>query len=92
MIADKVGNPINVSTIINWRVVDAEKALLNVENIYSYVNVQAELSLREHAHRFPYDSNDEKVECLKRPTESMNEQLKQFLQKKVTNAGVKVNK
>merc|ERR1711987_24897 len=37
-IADAVGNPVMVSAILNYRVVDAKKALLHIENMSMSLN------------------------------------------------------
>ena len=70
--------------------VDSVKALLNVESIHQFMHVQAELCMREHAHRFPYDSADDHTECLKRPSDKMNDELRGLLQEKMNTVGVKI--
>merc|ERR1711959_293494 len=54
-IADAVGNPVMVSAILNYRVVDAKKALLHVENRERYVNTNAQAVLKQTVSLYSYD-------------------------------------
>lgn len=53
-VADKRGNPVIVSAILNYRVIDAKRAILNVANVDSYIRTNAQvillLHLRDAAH------------------------------------------
>ena len=52
---DAVGNPIDIGSVIVWRVQDAAKAVLEVESYALYVKAQSETALRRMASAHPYD-------------------------------------
>ena len=45
-VADKRGNPVLVSAILNYRVTDAKRAILNVANVDTYIRTNAQASGR----------------------------------------------
>jgi regulator of protease activity HflC (stomatin/prohibitin superfamily) len=55
---DRDGNPVEISAIVVWRVVETAEALLEVEDYEGYVATQSESALRSLASRHPYDSED----------------------------------
>merc|ERR1711987_40040 len=55
-IADAVGNPVMVSAILNYRVVDAKKALLHIENRDKFVNTNAQAVLKQTVSQYSYDN------------------------------------
>jgi len=52
---DAVGNPVDIGAVIVWRVEDAAKATLEVNDYQSYVKAQSETALRRLASSHPYD-------------------------------------
>ena len=50
------GNPINISTILVWRVRDTFKAAFDVDNYENFVRVQTDAAVRELASKYPYDN------------------------------------
>ncbi len=52
---DKQGNPIEIATVVVWRVSDTAKALFDVDNYISYVSMQTETALRHVASIYAYD-------------------------------------
>merc|ERR1712159_902712 len=54
-IADRNGNPVMVSAILNYRVVNSKKALLNVESYGHYINTNAQAVLKQTVSAFTYD-------------------------------------
>src|SRR5262245_23968868 len=61
---DKRGNPIEIAAAIVWRVNDAARAVLDIDNYEQYVPVQAEAALRHLANEYAYDHVDEADESL----------------------------
>lgn len=55
---DAVGNPVDISAVVVWRVEDAAKALLEVGSYANYVKAQSETALRRMASVHPYDQVD----------------------------------
>jgi len=55
---DRDGNPVDISAVVVWRVVETAEALLEVDDYEDYVAIQSESALRNLASRHPYDSED----------------------------------
>merc|ERR1711904_508660 len=53
-VADLDGNPVMVSAILNYRVVDAKKALLHIENRAQYINTNAQAVLKQIVSQHSY--------------------------------------
>merc|ERR1711881_408859 len=83
-IADATGNPVMVSAILNYRVVDAKKALLHVENRSKYVNTNAQAVLKQTVSQYSYEQ-------LKGEHEEVNERMRVMLQPLMVVAGVEIN-
>jgi len=82
-VADGNANPINVSCIVNYRIVDPKKAIMNVENLTQYVNTNAQAVLKQTVSHYTYNQ-------LKGEYSHINEQMKSQLQPLVDIAGVEV--
>ena len=82
-VADGNGNPIAISCIVNWRVVDPKKALMNVEKVSQYVNTNAQAVLKQTVSHYTYDQ-------LKAEYSHVNDQMTKQLQPLVDIAGVEV--
>jgi len=82
-IADAIGNPVHVSAILNYRVVDAKKALLSVENRQQYVNTNAQAVLKQIVSQYSYDQ-------LKTDHDEVNDRMRATLQPIMVLAGIEV--
>jgi regulator of protease activity HflC (stomatin/prohibitin superfamily) len=58
---DRDGNPIEISAVVVWRVVNTAEALFEVDDYEDFVAVQTEAALRNMATRHPYDSEEHEV-------------------------------
>lgn len=85
---DEMGNPIEIATVIVWRVDNTAEAVFDVENYINYVGTQSESALRHLAGLYPYDSNDEKQLSLRGSADEVSESLKAELQIRLSKAGV----
>ncbi|MFC2124307.1 SPFH domain-containing protein [Bacteroidota bacterium] len=56
---DKLGNPIQISVILVWRVTDTYKAAFQVNNYEHFVRVQSDAAVRKLAGIYPYDNFDD---------------------------------
>eukprot|EP00123_Amoebidium_parasiticum_P022467 comp8799_c0_seq1/m.4020 comp8799_c0_seq1/g.4020 ORF comp8799_c0_seq1/g.4020 comp8799_c0_seq1/m.4020 type:complete len:293 (-) comp8799_c0_seq1:402-1280(-) len=90
-IVDANGNPLNISAVVVYSYVDTMRAALSVDDADQYIRTQAEAALKQVVSKFPYESNDEKVACLKKEAEEVGRELVEALQKKATAAGAKVH-
>jgi len=86
---DRDGNPIEISAVVVWRVVDTAEALFEVDDYEDFVAVQSEAALRNLASRHPYDSHDNEV-SLRGNTPVISDQLQHDIQERLDKAGVKV--
>ncbi|GIW98389.1 MAG: membrane protein [Pirellulaceae bacterium] len=86
---DRDGNPIEISAVVVWKVVDTAEAIFEVDDYEHFVAVQSEAALRNLAAKFPYDSEDHET-SLRGNTEEVSEQLKRDIQERLERAGVNV--
>ena len=86
---DRDGNPVDISAVVVWRVVNTAEALFEVDDYEHFVAVQSEAALRSLALRHPYDSEDHEV-SLRGSTTEVSEQLKLDVQERLDKAGVEV--
>ena len=86
---DRDGNPIEISAVVVWKVVNSAEAMFEVDDYEDYVAVQSEAALRNLASRHPYDSEDHEV-SLRGNTEDISDQLRQDIQERLDKAGVEV--
>jgi regulator of protease activity HflC (stomatin/prohibitin superfamily) len=86
---DRDGNPIEISAVVVWRVVNTAEALFEVDDFEDFVAVQSEAALRNMASRHPYDSNDNEI-SLRGSTAEICDQLEADIQDRLDKAGVDV--
>jgi regulator of protease activity HflC (stomatin/prohibitin superfamily) len=87
---DLEGNPIEIATIVIYRVVETAKAAFAVDDVFQFVKVQSEAALRNMATSYPYDSHDDAHQSLRGHTGSIAAHLKAEIQEKVGLAGVEI--
>jgi regulator of protease activity HflC (stomatin/prohibitin superfamily) len=86
---DRDGNPIEISAVVVWRVVNTAEAMFEVDDFEDFVAVQSEAALRNLASRHPYDSHDDEV-SLRGNTPEICEHLRHDIQERLVKAGVEV--
>ncbi len=86
---DRDGNPIDISAVVVWRVVNTAEALFEVDDFEDFVSVQSEAALRNMASRHPYDSEDHEI-SLRGSTAEISDQLAHEIQERLDKAGVNV--
>ncbi len=86
---DSDGNPIDISAVVVWKVVDTAEAMFEVDDYENFMEVQSEAALRVLASRHPYDSDDSQV-SLRGNTTEVCEQLKADIQERLDKAGIEV--
>ena len=85
---DLHGNPIEIATVIVWRVVDSARAIFDVQNYEQFVAIQAETAIRTLASEYPYDTNEGEKESLRSSPTEVAENLQKELQKRLDVTGV----
>lgn len=87
---DSAGNPIEIATVVVWKVVDTAEAIFEVDDYESFVHIQTEAALRNLATAHPYESHkDEKITLRSDPQEIAN-LLQKEVQDRLDKAGVEV--
>lgn len=86
---DRDGNPIEISAVVVWKVVDTAEAMFEVDDYEDFVEVQSEAALRNLASRHPYDSEDHEI-SLRGSTQEVSDQLQADIQERLEKAGVNV--
>jgi len=86
---DRDGNPIEISAVVVWRVVNTAEAMFEVDDYEDFVEVQSEAALRNLASRHPYDSEDHEM-SLRGSTSEISDQLRTDIQDRLDKAGVEV--
>jgi len=86
---DRDGNPVEISAVVVWKVVDTAEASFEVDDYEDFVAVQSEAALRGMATRYPYDSEDHEV-SLRGSTQQISDQLESDIQERLHKAGVQV--
>ncbi len=86
---DRDGNPVDISAVVVWRVVNTAEAMFEVDDYEDFVSVQSEAALRNLASRYPYDSEDHEM-SLRGNTAEVCDQLKDDIQERLDKAGVEV--
>lgn len=90
---DRRGNPIEIATVVVWRVEDTAQASFDVDNYEHYVSVQSESAVRHLASNYSYDNQEEDEAeelTLRSSTDAVNKALQAELQERLGKAGVKV--
>lgn len=86
---DRDGNPIEISAVVVWKVVNTAEAMFEVDDYEDFVAVQSEAALRAMATRHPYDSEDHEI-SLRGSMQEISDQLKSDIQDRLDKAGVQV--
>jgi len=87
---DADGNPIEIASVVVWRVVDSYEAVFQVDNYEDFVHVQSESALRNLATHYPYDAHEEHQMSLRGSTDEIAERLQHEIHERLAQAGVEV--
>jgi len=87
---DVEGNPIEIAAVIVFKVVDSAKAMLDVDDYYTFVEIQSETALRHVATKYPYDNFRDEGHSLRGNADEIANELTRELQDRLKVAGVEV--
>lgn len=87
---DLDGNPIEISAVVVFKVVDTAKALFDVAYYQDFVEIQSETAIRHIASQYPYDTFNDDDLTLRGNTTAVSDELAQELQERLSVAGVEV--
>jgi len=98
-INDCLGNPVEISIAVIWRVTDTAKAVFNVDNYKEYLSLQCDSALRNIVRIYPYDvaanvdtTGDGMADegSLRGSAEVVAERIRDEIQSKVNDAGLEI--
>jgi len=89
---DKLGNPINISVILVWRVKETYRAAFEVDIYENFVRVQTDAAVRKLANMYAYDNfdDDESDVTLRSGMEEVNTNLEKEVSERLAIAGIEV--
>jgi SPFH domain / Band 7 family len=87
---DLEGNPVEIASVVVWRVVDTAEAVFEVDDYNNYVKVQSESALRNLASNYTYDAHEDNTVSLRGTTQVVADHLKKEIQDRLNRAGVEV--
>lgn len=87
---DSDGNPIEISAVVVFKVVDTAKALFDVDYYQDFIEIQSETAIRHIATQYPYDTFNDDDLTLRGNTNEVSEELAKELQERLAVAGVEV--
>ena len=92
---DKMGNPIEIATVVVWRVVDTAKAVFDVDDYESFVYTVTETALRHVASIYAYDHMEDddanaNAITLRTNIEEVSKALMEELDRRLEMAGIDV--
>ena len=87
---DSSGSPIEIATIVVWRVIDSAEAVFEVDDYEEFVTIQSESALRNLATSYPYEGTQEGEKSLRGDPVNVAEALKEEIQARLQEAGVEV--
>ncbi len=87
---DHSGNPIEIASVVVWRIVDTAEALFNVDDAVNFVHVQSEAALRNLASHYAYVPEHEGELALSSHTSEVSGKLRGEIQERLAQAGVEV--
>ncbi|GAB2544248.1 SPFH domain-containing protein [Gracilibacillus alcaliphilus] len=87
---DVNGNPIEIAAVVVFKVVDAAKAVFDVDRYEQFVEIQSETAIRAVATTYPYDSFSDNELTLRGNADEVSAELTTELQERLKVAGVDV--
>jgi len=89
---DKMGNPIEIASVIVWQVSDTYKAAYEVSDFVSYIKTQSEAALRNLATSFSYDNIEDETATitLRDGGQKVNELLEKELNDRLHSSGLTI--
>ncbi len=91
MVLEANGNPIEVSAVCLYRVKEAQKAVLEIEDYHQYVTLLATCVVKNVCSHYPYESPDPHAPCLKKESREVSEHLVRELNELAAPAGIEIH-
>ncbi|NCB32742.1 MAG: SPFH domain-containing protein [Erysipelotrichia bacterium] len=98
-INDVLGNPIEISVAVTWKVTDTAKAVFNVDNFKEYLSLMCDTAVRNIVRNYPYDvapnidtTGDGEADdgSLRGSSSVVAQRIREEIQKSVESAGIEI--
>jgi len=92
-VVDRNGNPLRISAIVVFSIVNSKRAAIDVQNCNQFVFNQSQAVMKQIVSQYPYEHLNEEEDhlpCLKTEAEEISHKLVGALQEKVNIAGAQV--
>src|SRR4030095_5751279 len=83
---DKRGNPVEIASVVVWRVEDTARAAFDVEDFQTYVEIQSEAAIRHIASLYSYDRSEDDEPTLRESAEEVAQALQHELRERLQKA------
>jgi regulator of protease activity HflC (stomatin/prohibitin superfamily) len=88
---ERDGNPIEIASVVVWRIVETFEAVFNVDDYENFVHVQSEAAVRHLATTYPYDAHDDtKVSLRLSAGGEVADRMRHEIQERLSKAGIEV--
>lgn len=87
---DMDGNPIEMSAVVVWHIVDTAQATFEVDDYEKFARTAAEAAIRKLAMSYPYDAHEEGQLSLRGSPTEISEHLRSEMQERLALAGIEV--
>jgi len=87
---DHDGNPIEIASIVVWRVTDTAEAVFQVDDYENFLRVQTEAAVRNLATTYAYDAHDDTKLSLRTSSQEITDRLRTEVQDRLAKAGIEV--
>jgi regulator of protease activity HflC (stomatin/prohibitin superfamily) len=96
---DVLGNPVEISIAVMWRVIDTARAVFNVDNFKEYLSLQCDSAVRNIVRIYPYDvapgidttgDGEPDEGSLRGSSSVVAERIRKEIQEKVEVAGLEI--
>jgi regulator of protease activity HflC (stomatin/prohibitin superfamily) len=88
---DKRGNPVEIASVVVWRVEDTARAAFDVDDFETYVQIQSEAAIRHIASLYSYDRSEDDELTLRDSADEVARALQAELSERLHKAGLAVD-
>ncbi len=88
---DLRGNPIEIASVVVWRVSDTARAVFDVDDFVHFVDIQSEAAVRHLAMSYSYDIFEGDEKSLRGNPAEVSEALQREIQERISKAGIQID-
>ncbi len=87
---DSYGSPIEIATVVVWKVVDTAEAVFEVDDYEEFIHIQSEAALRNLTTTYPYEPHENETVALRSHPLEIADALRGEIQERLEKAGIEV--